>query len=308
MTDVVKDSAQLGDPAAATTTSVTVDAVIVAYNSRDTLRACVSPLAALPWVNVTVVDNASPDDSAAAVADLPIRTIRTHAKRRVRLRVQPRDRCRRGGIRPLPEPGRDDRAGKPEDPRRRPSRGSGPRGSGTTDRRRRGSLQLTQRRFPRLRSTYSQALGLHHLAPQASWAGEVISRPADYARPGEPDWLSGGCVLMRRAALDEAGGLDECFFLYSEETDLFRRLRDRGGTPASSRARRRTTSASDRRPARAPPRSWRLAGCATHASITARSSASWKRSVWRSTHSLARLPGPTVPRVAAGTSRPRERR
>ena len=77
MTNLVKDSAQIGDPAAATTTPVTVDAVIVAYNSRDTLRACVSPLAALPWVSVTVVDNASPDDSAAAVADLPIRTIRT---------------------------------------------------------------------------------------------------------------------------------------------------------------------------------------------------------------------------------------
>ena len=50
---------------------------------------------------------------------------------------------------------------------------------------------MTQRRFPRLRSTYSQALGLHRVAPHASWAGEVISRPDDYARPGEPDWLSG---------------------------------------------------------------------------------------------------------------------
>ena len=53
-----------------------VDAVIVAYNSREVLRACVEPLAQLPWVDVTVVDNASPDDSAASVANLPIRIIR----------------------------------------------------------------------------------------------------------------------------------------------------------------------------------------------------------------------------------------
>ena len=50
--------------------------MIVAYNSRDTLSACVEPLVGVPWVNVIVVDNASPDDSAAVVADLPIRTIR----------------------------------------------------------------------------------------------------------------------------------------------------------------------------------------------------------------------------------------
>ena len=35
-------------------------------------------------------------------------------------------------------------------------------------------------------------------------------------------------MLLRRAALDDVGGMDEGFFLYSEETDLFRRLRGRG--------------------------------------------------------------------------------
>ena len=54
-----------------------------------------------------------------------------------------------------------------------------------------GQLHWTQRRFPRLRSTYSQALGLHRVAPLASWAGEVIQEPAAYVRPVTPDWLSG---------------------------------------------------------------------------------------------------------------------
>lgn len=91
-----------------------------------------------------------------------------------------------------------------------------------------GQLHRTQRRFPRLRSTYAQALGLHRVAAFSSWAGEVIQDPAAYTQPGSPDWLSGSCVLMRRAALEDVGGMDEGFFLFSEETDLFRRLRGRG--------------------------------------------------------------------------------
>ena len=35
-------------------------------------------------------------------------------------------------------------------------------------------------------------------------------------------------MLLRRDALDEIGLLDESFFMYSEETDLCRRLRGRG--------------------------------------------------------------------------------
>ena len=44
--------------------------------SRETLRACIEPLTGVPWVDVTVVDNASPDDSAGAIEDLPARIIR----------------------------------------------------------------------------------------------------------------------------------------------------------------------------------------------------------------------------------------
>ncbi len=55
---------------------VTVDVVVVAYRSRDTLRACVEPICRLPWVSVTVVDNACPEDSARVVADLPVRIVR----------------------------------------------------------------------------------------------------------------------------------------------------------------------------------------------------------------------------------------
>jgi len=41
-------------------------------------------------------------------------------------------------------------------------------------------------------------------------------------------WVQSAAMLARRDALDEAGGYDPAFFLYSDETDLQKRLNDAG--------------------------------------------------------------------------------
>jgi GT2 family glycosyltransferase len=53
------------------------------------------------------------------------------------------------------------------------------------------------------------------------------------ATPETPDWTSFACVLVRGDALRRVGLLDESFFMYYEDVDLCRRLRDAGFTVAS---------------------------------------------------------------------------
>ena len=49
------------------------------------------------------------------------------------------------------------------------------------------------------------------------------------------DWVSGACLMIRRAAYEAIGPLDESFWLYTEETDWCYRARQAGGSAAGSR-------------------------------------------------------------------------
>ena len=204
-----------------------VDVVVVSYNSEAHLRALVEPLSSAPGLNVIVVDSASRDGTLATVQNLPITAVPLEHNRGFA------HACnigwRRGEspfvlfLNPDATVGVDD-IGRLVAAAEEPHVGAAaPRIVGPT-----GALEYSLRRFPRLRTTYAQALFLHRFFPRASWSDELIRSEEAYEQPSSPEWVSGACLLVSRRALEEIGGLDEGFFLYCEDIDLCKRLRDAG--------------------------------------------------------------------------------
>jgi GT2 family glycosyltransferase len=91
-----------------------------------------------------------------------------------------------------------------------------------------GVLDLTMRRFPSVARSLSASLGGELLPFRASWQGERVLEVDLYDRETRCDWTVGSFMLVRRAALDDVGGMDERFFLYCEETDFCRRIQHAG--------------------------------------------------------------------------------
>jgi len=70
---------------------------------------------------------------------------------------------------------------------------------------------------------------LSRVFPSSRVARRNVPMPESQA-PASVDWVSGSCVLVRREAFEGIGGFDERYFLYWEDADLCRRLRNAGGT------------------------------------------------------------------------------
>ena len=82
---------------------------------------------------------------------------------------------------------------------------------------RRGHLGGTAFRFPGILNSLDEGL---HFGPLTRLLARWQLAPPPRAEAHPTDWLSGGCVLIRRALLEEVGLFDEGFFLYFEEVDL----------------------------------------------------------------------------------------
>ncbi|MDP9285266.1 MAG: glycosyltransferase family 2 protein [Actinomycetota bacterium] len=91
-----------------------------------------------------------------------------------------------------------------------------------------GRAEMTIRHFPNAVRALGDALSAEHLPGRPRWLGERELRPGAYDREIECDWTVGSFMLARREAIESAGFMDERFFMYSEETDLCRRIRTAG--------------------------------------------------------------------------------
>ncbi|MCY4091912.1 MAG: glycosyltransferase family 2 protein [Caldilineaceae bacterium] len=91
-----------------------------------------------------------------------------------------------------------------------------------------GALQSSRRRFPGPLTGFFESTWLERTWPRNPWTRHyhLADWPADARQ--DVDWLVGAALLVRGEALTALGGFDPQFFMYSEETDLCRRIRRAG--------------------------------------------------------------------------------
>jgi N-acetylglucosaminyl-diphospho-decaprenol L-rhamnosyltransferase len=210
-------------------TVLSVDVVVVAYNSRDRLRSCIEPFVGVTGITPIVVDNACPERSYEVVEGLPgVQVVHMPMNGGFAYGCNGGWRAGRSEYVLFLNP---DAVVLPGDLARLAAELDDPAvgvvGPKTLDED--GHIDWTIRRFPSLVSTYAQAVFLHRLAPRAHWVDEVVREAEAYERHAEVDWLSGSCLLVRRTTLETVHGLDEEFFFYSEDIDLCRRVQKVAG-------------------------------------------------------------------------------
>jgi GT2 family glycosyltransferase len=97
-----------------------------------------------------------------------------------------------------------------------------------------GVQMLNLDRSPQVSGSYFIKGGLNHLLPLPYW-GSLLRKIGYSARIKAPsiwesksveevDWISGAFLMVKRSAIDQAGLMDEDFFLYGEEIEWCSRL------------------------------------------------------------------------------------
>jgi N-acetylglucosaminyl-diphospho-decaprenol L-rhamnosyltransferase len=220
------------DPAAPDPAEADLAVVIVNYNAGDYLERCLASLAAHRGgarIDVLVIDNASLDGShtRAAVAHPWARLIENP----VNVLLSP---AWNQGIREtkapyvlLLNPDAEIWSGTLGDylsaARLHPRAGIlGPKVLNPD-----GSVYPSGRGFPSLLDAVGHTL-LGTVAPGNPFTRRYRLDGWDRTTERVVDWVSGCCMLMPRAALDDVGGFDDDFALYAEELDVATRLRDAG--------------------------------------------------------------------------------
>jgi GT2 family glycosyltransferase len=87
-----------------------------------------------------------------------------------------------------------------------------------------GTIQDSCRRFYTFRTLLLRRTILGQPALRSRAVEEHLMRDFDHRSERAVDWVLGGCLLVRRAAMERVGPLDERFFLYFEDVDWCTRM------------------------------------------------------------------------------------
>lgn len=205
----------------------TVSAVIVNWNTRDMLAACLETLLASSGDvldEVIVVDNGSEDGSPDLVrASFPeVRLVETGANLGFGTGANRGIRAARGAAVLVLNNDVLMPAGVVEALLRALESAEGAALVGCALRLPDGRPWAPPTPFPTVGSLVAANLRIGHRRPAA------VVQAANHGEGIEVDWVPGACFLAWRSTLLEVGLFDEQFFLYYEDVDLCRRLRGAG--------------------------------------------------------------------------------
>jgi len=90
-----------------------------------------------------------------------------------------------------------------------------------------GSVQSSRRRFPTIATGLVESTWLEPFAPQRILTS-YYARDLSGDGALDVDWVTGAAIMVPRRVIELVGQLDEGYFMYSEELDLCRRIKDAG--------------------------------------------------------------------------------
>ncbi len=91
-----------------------------------------------------------------------------------------------------------------------------------------GAIYPSLCREPSLTTALGDALLGNRLPGRPGCLSQTVFHPGSYLAAHDVDWATGAALLIPSAVAAEVGAWDESYFLYSEETDFFRRIRATG--------------------------------------------------------------------------------